>query len=266
MTRTQIEISLGLVIVLLAATFLVIVGLTEESRMAEREAQVQAEAIEVGAELFESNCSPCHGNQGLGIAGLAPALNDASLFTTRLNEVGWSGTLEDYIISTISVGRPVSTRPELYVGAGVPAMPSWAQNFGGPLRDDQIRDIAQYILNFEKTALDGVVVEVLPTPPPVSDNPVARGEAVYLATGCGACHAIPEVSEGVVGPSQANIGTVAATRIDGVSAEEYIRQSILQPNAFVVEGFGEGIMPQTYGDSISPSDLEDLIAFLLAQK
>jgi mono/diheme cytochrome c family protein len=252
--------------VLLAATFLVFVGFSEENRMAEREAQVQAEAIEVGAELFESNCSPCHGNQGLGIAGLAPALNDASLFTTRLKEVGWSGTLEDYIISTITVGRAVSTRPELYVGSGVPAMASWAQSFGGPLRDDQIRDIAQYILNFEKTAIDGVVVEVLPTPTPASSDPVARGETVYLSAGCGACHAIPGISEGVVGPTQANIGEVAATRIDGMSAEEYIRQSILQPNVYLVEGFNEGIMPPNYGDTISPSDLEDLIEFLLAQK
>jgi mono/diheme cytochrome c family protein len=266
MTRTQIEISLGLVMVLLAATFLVLVGFNEENRMAEREAEVQAEAIEVGAELFESNCSPCHGNQGLGIAGLAPALNDASLFTTRLKEVGWAGTLEDYIISTISVGRSVSTRPELYVGAGVPAMASWAQNFGGPLRDDQIRDIAQYILNFEQTAIDGVVVEVLPTPTPATDDPVARGEAVYLAAGCGACHAITGVAEGVVGPAQTNIGEVAATRVDGLSAEEYIRQSILQPSAFIVDGYNEGIMPQNYGDTISPSDLEDLVTFLLAQK
>lgn len=265
MTKTQIEISLGLLSVLIASTILVLIGLREQDRMETELARQQAEKIEVGAELFEANCSRCHGNQGLGIPGLAPALNEAEFFTDRLSQVGWEGTLEDYIIATVSSGRRTSTRPE-YVGAGVPAMPAWSQDLGGPLRPDQIRNIAQYILNFEKTAIEGVVVEPLPTATPIADDPVSRGRAVYDNTGCGACHAIEGISTGAVGPDQNNIGELAATRQEGVSAEEYIRSSILNPNEYVVEGFNEGIMPQNYGELLSPQELDDLVAFLLAQE
>ena len=264
MTRTQIEISIGLFLVLLSTTLLVVAGLQEEDRMLHREAEQVAAAIEGGAALFESNCSSCHGNQGLGIPGVAPALNEASFFNDRLLEVGWSGTLEDYIISTVSAGRLVSTRPNLYVGSGVPAMPSWALEFGGPLRPDQIRDLAAYILNFEKTAVEGVVVEVLPTPAPAEDTPENRGLASYNERGCGACHQIPGVSEGVVGPGLGNIGEIAETREEGVSAEEYLRASIYAPNAFIVDGYNEGLMPQNFQELISEPELEDLIAYLLS--
>jgi mono/diheme cytochrome c family protein len=267
MTRSQIEITLGLLLVLISATVLLFIGIREEDRMAEREAEVAGEAIEVGADMFESNCSPCHGEQGRGVAGLAPALNDDIFFTDRLREVGWAGTMEDYIISTISAGRRVSTRPDQYVGAGVPAMAAWSEEFGGPLRYDQIRDVTQYIVNWQGAAVAGVVVEPLDfsTPIPV-DDPVARGLAVYEKYSCGACHIITGISEGVVGPNQTNIGAVAETRVAGQSAEDYIRESILAPNAYVVEGFTEGIMPQNYADLMTEVEIIDLVAFLLDQK
>ncbi len=262
MTRLQIEISLGLLLVLISSTALVFIGIDEQRRMEHREGEQIAEAIEVGAGLFEGNCSGCHGVQGKGIPGLAPALNAPELFTSRLQEVGWGGTLEDYIESTISNGRLTSTRPELYVGGGVPAMPAWSQDFGGPLRPDQIRDITQYILNFKKTAVEGVVVEVFPTPTPIADTPEARGLGVYNGNGCGACHAITGVSEGVVGPNLNNLAEVAATREDGLSAEDYIRKSIVAPNSFIVEGFNEGIMPQNFGD-LPEAELNDLVAYMM---
>ena len=81
-----------------------------------------------------------------------------------MGEVGWAGTLEDYIVSTVSTGRTVSTRPELYVGGGKPAMPAWSQQFGGPLREDQVRNLATFILNWEATALGDVELAELPTP------------------------------------------------------------------------------------------------------
>lgn len=265
-SRQQIEITLGLLFVLVAATFLVLIGLNEENRMAEREAQVLAASVEQGAALFETNCSPCHGVQGKGIEGVAPPLTDAHFFTNRVQEVGWNGSLEDYIMSTASAGRRVSTRPEHYVGAGVPAMPAWAQEFGGPLRPDQIRDIAKYILSWEEAALAGEQVEVLATPTPAGGSLVEQGRVVYENAGCGACHTINGISTGVVGPNLTNIGEVAATRRDDMAAREYIRQSILAPNAFVVEGFAANIMPQNFQDLLSEPDLEALIEFLLAQK
>jgi len=66
---------------------------------------------------------------------------------TRLTEVKWTGTLHDYIFSTVSSGRPVSA---LYWPG---AMPTWAQANGGPLRPDEVEDVTQYVMNFQDTAI-----------------------------------------------------------------------------------------------------------------
>jgi len=267
MTRTQLEIFLGFILVSIAVLVIIFVGFTEEESMAEQARSQQGEAMEVGAELFETNCSGCHGIKGEGIPGLAPGLSDSFFFTSRLDEVGWEGTLEDYIVSTISTGRPVSTRPELYVGGGKPAMPAWSQRFGGPLRDDQVRNLATFILNWEATALGEVELAELPTPSAEEvTDPIAHGEQLFTSSGCGGCHAIEGTSSGEVGPNLTQIAQVAATRKDGVSAEDYIRESILNPNAFVVEGFQPNLMPQNYGQQLSSRDLGDLLDYLLTQE
>jgi mono/diheme cytochrome c family protein len=229
----------------------------------------QAEAIEVGASLFETNCSGCHGLQGEGIAGLCPPLNDRHFLTERLREVGWAGTLEDYVVATVSSGRLTSTRPDQFAGQGKPAMPAWSEHYGGPLRDDQIRSISTFVMNWEATALEEVVLEELPTPTVSAEeaaDPVARGQQVYLDTGCGGCHTIEGLTAGTVGPDQTHVGTTAGTRVPGESAEEYIRESILNPSAHVVEGFPDNVMPKNYGELLSQEALDDLVAFLLAQE
>ncbi|HEY65949.1 MAG TPA: hypothetical protein G4O02_15410, partial [Caldilineae bacterium] len=52
MSRTETQISLGVLLTLLTAAVIVLVGLREEDRMARYAAEQKAEAIEVGAELF----------------------------------------------------------------------------------------------------------------------------------------------------------------------------------------------------------------------
>lgn len=95
------------------------------------------------------------------------------------------------------------------------------------------------------------------------------GEALFAQSsigtqaGCTTCHSL-EPGVALVGPSVANLGAEAGSRVSGQSAEEYVRQSIVEPNAYVVEGFGEGIMPGGYGDELSEQQLQDLVAYLLS--
>lgn len=148
-------------------------------------------------------------------------------------------------------------------------MPAWSEDLGGPLRRDQIGNLAAFIMNWEATALEQVVLEELPTPTPSPEeleDPVARGRQVFLDMGCGACHAIDGVSTGAVGPGLNEIGEVAATRVEGMTAEEYIRESILMPNAHVVEGFPENVMPQNFDERLNQEQLSDLVTFLLDQQ
>ena len=66
---------------------------------------------------------------------------------TRLSQVGWGSNLHDYIVTTLVHGRPGSANVWPNSGGG---MVSWSQLGGGPLRQDQIEDIASYILNWDK--------------------------------------------------------------------------------------------------------------------
>lgn len=79
---------------------------------------------------------------------------------------------------------------------------------------------------------------------------------------CSNCHLVDSESM-LIGPGLLNIGQRAATREDGLSATDYIRQSILEPNAYVVEGYTANLMPQNFADIFTEQDLSDLIAYLM---
>ena len=101
----------------------------------------------------------------------------------------------------------------------------------------------------------------------------ANGEALFSqatigannAPGCITCHSLePDVV--IVGPSQAGLATRAETRVAGMSAADYIHQSIVEPNAHIVEGFAEGLMYQNYATDLTEEQINDLVAYTLTLK
>ncbi|HNB51985.1 MAG TPA: cytochrome c, partial [Anaerolineales bacterium] len=91
-------------------------------------------------------------------------------------------------------------------------------------------------------------------------------EAVIVdQPGCNTCHSLTPDTV-VVGPSLAGVATRAETRVDGVSAEDYIRQSILEPDAYVVEGFQPGVMVQVWAEKLTPEQVDNVVAYLLTLK
>lgn len=257
---------------------LLFVAVTELDRMETATRAYQARAIEAGALEFESRCRSCHGPQGKGTP-LAPALNTAALFDgSRLAAVGFSGTVEDYVRGVISAGRPVPS-----AGTNYPErMPTWSERFGGPLRDDQVDALVAFIMNWEDRALaeaaaqptlapqDAVGTDIAQTLPAGDE---ARGQALAEgALGCAACHTLS-----TVGPAWAGDGTTpgiggrAAARLAeagytgaATTAEQYLLESIVDPNAYVVEGFATGLMPTNFGARLTPQDAADLIAYMLS--
>lgn len=280
MTRVQLEIFIGTVIILATSLIILIYGINEQNRMADYELDQQARAIEEGAELFESQCSRCHGTQGMGIPGLCPPLNDRYFFDQRLQDISWSGSMEDYIVATASSGRLVSTRPQLFPGEGIPAMPSFSQSFGGPLREDQVRNIASFILNWEPTA---TMVEVPEVPvgetvgtditAELPEGDATRGETVANRLACTACHIAAPTGPAWLAGAEPGIGTRAQTRYtqsdytgNAETAEQYLFESIVQTGAYVVPGFPENLMPANYSTQLTDQDMADLIAYLLSLK
>jgi mono/diheme cytochrome c family protein len=110
------------------------------------------------------------------------------------------------------------------------------------------------------SALAFVLVTCTPEPP--ATEPVARGRQVYRAIGCPSCHE-PNLFGQRIGPPLDHIGTVAETRRPDTDAEGYIRQSILDPGAYVVPGYQDS-MPRGLGRDLSPTDLDALVAYLLS--
>ena len=262
MNRTTIQITLGMFLVLGASILFIAYALNEEQRMEEYQALVQARAIEEGAELFEAQCSRCHGTDGTGIAGLCPPLNDRYFFDQRLEEIGWSGTHEDYIVATVSSGRLVSTRPQTYPGQGMPAMPSFSDTYGGPLREDQIRNIAAYVMNWQETA-QAIEAPVIPEGPIVGtditkqlpEGDPATGEALATSLGCTACHiAAPTGPAWLAADGQPGIGDTRREPLQRswLHRQSHQRASVpvridCRPNLYIVTPFASNLMPANYG-------------------
>lgn len=114
-----------------------------------------------------------------------------------------------------------------------------------------------------------------PTVTPATVGDSGRGEELFvngkdIAPPCASCHVV-DSDMILVGPSLLGIAERAATRVEGLSAEAYLRQSILEPNAYIVEPmegrvFSAGdlsTMFQTYADYLTDEDVNDLIAYML---
>jgi nitric oxide reductase subunit C len=120
-------------------------------------------------------------------------------------------------------------------------------------------------------------------PPPAGESSaadLARGKSLFegavigsnSAPGCRTCHAL-EAGVTLVGPSMAGIAARAAENVQDPdytgsarTAEEFLRESIVKPGAFIEEGFPPGVMYQNYGQDMSAQELGDLVAFLLELK
>ena len=105
--------------------------LREPSLRADAKAQQQQEYLVSGSKLFATNCQGCHGKQATG--GSAPTLNSKQFL----------GTTTDQQIMLLVSG-----------GVSGTDMAAWAQDFGGSLTNEQIRQITTYLRSLEPNAPD----------------------------------------------------------------------------------------------------------------
>lgn len=106
----------------------------------------------------------------------------------------------------------------------------------------------------------GMPAEILALMPAAD---AANGQALSVSNGCIACHSL-EKDVRVVGPSWYSVGSAAGERVAGESAGLYLYTSIVDPNAYINEGYVAGLMPLTYKDILSNEQMADVIAYLLS--
>lgn len=79
---------------------------------------------------------------------------------------------------------------------------------------------------------------------------------------CSNCH-LPTSEKTNIGPGLLNIKQRAATRVEGLSAAEYIYESITNSIAYTVEGFEADLMPQNWAEIYTDPQIFDIVAYLL---
>ncbi len=280
----------------LVASFVLVVcvGLTaqtEDTRMELQTRNWEGRRIENGAKIFSDNCATCHGGQGQGLQGIAPALNSHYFFARRLGDVGQEGTmtLNNYVHLTVTAGRP-SKENSQWVNRMVP----WSSEFGGPLRPDQVADVVLYVMNWQETAMQQTAEEDpfqpfldVPKPPELQNIDVAsdvefepvqltvssvlpKGDRapdyLFQAMACIGCHSLDEVqtedNQGEQGPHFGRIHAIAEYREGITDAAAYLKESIMSPNNRRVPDYDD-TMPDDFATRMAEEEIDRMVAWLL---
>lgn len=287
----------GILASLVGIILLLLVLVSENVRMAAQTVNWEGRSIENGATLFDNNCATCHGPDGRGLPGVAPALNSHYFFTDtgRLADIEWTGSLKDYVALTVAAGRPSKPNSQW-----AQLMPTWGSQFGGPFRGDQVEDVTAYILNWRDSALgqsheddpfqafqdvrnpvefQNIAFLVLST----EEQEAAREELkaqeaavsgpttpqeLWISQGCSGCHNINEREvdvRGLIGPNMADLHERAGSQVPGQTAEEYVYESIINPRAFVVPTYEAlaSTMPDTFAERLSEAEIQGLVQWIL---
>jgi mono/diheme cytochrome c family protein len=97
-----------------------------------------------------------------------------------------------------------------------------------------------------------------PAPQPQAQGNAAAGKAVFSSKGCNGCHTFtPAGSSSQTGPNLDELPQHAEEAEQPL--DEFTRESIVSPDAYVEEGFPAGVMPPWSG---TDKELADLVAFL----
>jgi mono/diheme cytochrome c family protein len=201
-----------------------------------------------GKKLFASNCASCHTLSHANSTGtVGPNLDDAF----RQDRVdGVKGTSIEGLVS-YWIEYPNTQ-------GAMPAMLLKGQN---------AQDVAAYVAHVaaipgqDSGALAAAVAQkVNPTP--------AVGKTIFTGVGgCGGCHTLSAAAtNGTVGPNLNTLkqacATPASQQARGATLQKCIETAITNPYKYLPAGYKAGIMPNTFSKTLSPSQIQALVAFL----
>src|SRR5919108_3514964 len=240
------------------------------------ELQLSADAtpeqlVKAGEQLFygKGTCALCHSIEPseaarcpqLGAGPLGPAIGARA--EERVKEAGYKGKAKDgadYLVESM-------THPSDYLVQGFPPIMPVINKPPISLNNDEIAAVAAFLQSVQGgkvTATPKMVAAFTGTEAPAQPGTAAAQPVVATATNrppeqliaelaCIACHKFDEPGP-LVGPSLWDVGA----RKD----EDYIRQSILEPNAVIAEGFPPNLMPQDLGQKMNGLEFEHLVHWL----
>jgi cytochrome c oxidase subunit II len=93
------------------------------------------------------------------------------------------------------------------------------------------------------------------TAPPDEAAASLDGAQVFESAGCSGCHTLADAG------STATTGPDLDGALQGKPAS-FIEESIVDPNKEIAKGYPPDVMPQNFGDTLSPEELEALVKYL----
>ncbi|MDZ7690109.1 MAG: c-type cytochrome [Balneolaceae bacterium] len=217
-----------------------------------------------GRDQYNVYCTPCHGKVGAGQGiimtgryGYVPA---PSFHIDRLRNIE-----DGYIYSTISNGirnmpsyaHQIKVEDRWAIVAYVRALQR-SQN----ATEEQLKEYNVDLAGLQQQFTEQQEAEEAQQQAQEGGGEVSveRGEKLYVANGCQACHS-RDGSDGI-GPTHQNLMGRTEQLADGSSVtvdEEYLRESIVNPSAKIVEGYDPVMAPYSY---LSESELNSIIEYL----
>jgi mono/diheme cytochrome c family protein len=218
-----------------------------------------AQLVKAGEEIFKTKgtCEICHrigqkGTRAPDLAGIGaragktkPGMSAKQYIIESLLNPG------AYVVEGYPNIMPAVDKPPIALNRSeVWALTAFLESLGGTV-DVTLNDIPATV---GAAAAGGAPAEVK-----IPGDPKA-GEAVFAGKGaCIACHKAGKIGASPVGPDLSQIAKI--------QTPEYIMKKILDPKgAGTVAGFPPGVMPQTFGQTLTAKEYVDVMAFLLTLK
>jgi mono/diheme cytochrome c family protein len=201
-----------------------------------------------GKQLFVSKCGSCHTlNHAATTGAVGPNLDDA-FHQDRAD--GVKGTsIQGLVDYWIQFPNPTGQMPaRLYTG-------------------QKAQDVAAYVATV--AAIPGQDTGALAQAGAVTGTTPAAGKKVFTGIGgCGSCHTLADAgTTGVQGPNldthlKTDCASAASKTARGASLQQCIKTAIVDPYKYLPSGYQAGIMPSTFGKSLTPSEIQALVNYL----
>jgi len=202
-----------------------------------------------GKQLFVQKCGVCHTLSHAGTTGtIGPNLDDA-FRQDRVDGIK-STSIEGLVDNWIEYPNDQGVMPAMI------------------FRGQSAQDVAAYVAAVASipgqdtgALARAVQAKVKPTP--------AVGKTIFTGVGgCGSCHTLAAAgTSATVGPNltqrlASDCATAASKKARGSSLKQCIQTAIVKPYAYIPSGYSAGVMPSNFGQTLSPSQIAALVAFL----
>jgi mono/diheme cytochrome c family protein len=183
--------------------------------------------LDKGQQLFTQKCGSCHTLTGAGTNGTVGPNLDYAFKQARANGQD-SDTFAGVIKAQVENPRPATPeQTDVYMPADL-------------VTGDDLNDVAHYVASV--AGVPGIQAPVFAAPE-------------FFATNCGGCHTLAQAgTTGTTGPD-------LDQALKGMSAQQ-ISQSITDPNAVIAPGYQPNVMPQNFGQTLTPPQLQQLVSYL----